>query len=160
VKEPRLAEDITKALGMVDKKTRLQKEILEKLKDQMSITAQLDETIRFKRPPLVPGDDRKLYVDVDTIRSVTDKVVEAEKKEGAVVPDARRPTADIELEEKLIPESIKKSEERLKTSIGLTRGRHKGLSYIIGKAKMALRGGRGESGSGLGSDADDMVLNI
>jgi hypothetical protein len=150
IKEPRLAEDITRTLGMLDRKVRVQREILEKLKDQMTITAKLDETIRFKRPPLVPGDDRKLYIDTETIKKVTENVVSKEK----IIPDTKREMSDIELEEKLVPEKVKDMEERLKTGVGIKKGRHGGLSFIIGKAKSALK--RGErSGEEL-----DMILNI
>ena len=134
VKEPRLAEDITRVLGMVDKKTRIQREILEKLRDEMSITAQLDETIRFKRPPLVPGDDRKLYVDVEAIKKVSDKVVEAVPP-AKRVPDARRPMADMELEDKLMTEPVRTDVERFKTNLGIQKGRHGALTYLLQKAK-------------------------
>jgi hypothetical protein len=139
VSEPRLAEDITRVLGMVDKKTRVQREILEKLREEMSTDAKIDETIRFKRPPLVPGDDRKLYVDVDTIKEVSKKIV-GTVPPAKLVPDARRPISDMELEDKLTPSPIKTDVERLKTNLGLRKGRHGGLSYLIQKARTAAAG--------------------
>ena len=134
IKEPRMAEDITRALGMVDKKTRVQREILEKLRDDMSTKSELDETIRFKRPPLVPGDDRKLYVDVDTIKDVADKVVKIVPA-AKIVDDVTRPSADMGLEDKLTTESVKSDTERLKTNIGIRKGRHSALSYLLKRAK-------------------------
>jgi transcription initiation factor TFIIIB Brf1 subunit/transcription initiation factor TFIIB len=117
----------------------------------------------------VPGDDRKLYVDVEAIKEVADKVVEAVPPTKRV-PDARRPMADMELEEKLMPEPVKTDIERFKTNLGIQKGRHGALTYLLQKAKAKASGVGTGSGTGtrvasavassVGGFEEDLTLSI